>query len=252
MTIFQESSSVSAAGRARHRQRRPDHQQALDRVERGRRRRRDPGARRPDRGPLRRQPAPRCRCSATSRCVGALFRSEIAHASNRTNLMVFLRPVVMRDGRRRDQAVARPLRPDPRAAEETPAAPSLRAADQRGAGRCRRCAGRSRRAASTRRRCRRPPDPAPAAAAAAAAPTEAAPWAPATPCPTPSPRPTRCCSRTTAAQLTLWAGEHAVGQRAVRGAARVRRAALRARGRRPRWPSASPRPMPAANRAPRR
>ena len=54
MTIFQEASSLSLQV-APGTQRRPDDQQALDRVERRRRRRPDHRARRPDRGPLHRQ-----------------------------------------------------------------------------------------------------------------------------------------------------------------------------------------------------
>jgi general secretion pathway protein D len=40
--------------------------------------------------------AARCRCWATSRCWARLFRSE-SRERKRTNLMVFLRPIVMRD-----------------------------------------------------------------------------------------------------------------------------------------------------------
>ena len=55
MTIFQESSSLIAAGRTGNVERRPVDQQALDRVERRRRRRPDHRPRRPDRGPLHRR-----------------------------------------------------------------------------------------------------------------------------------------------------------------------------------------------------
>ena len=55
MTIFQESSSLSRRSRPAPSNAGPIDQQALDRIERRRRRRPDPRPRRPDRGPLHRQ-----------------------------------------------------------------------------------------------------------------------------------------------------------------------------------------------------
>ena len=64
MTIFQEASSSQPTPR-RHLERRPDHQQALDRIERDGRRRPDRRPRRPDRGRATPTTSRRCRCSAT-------------------------------------------------------------------------------------------------------------------------------------------------------------------------------------------
>ena len=48
--------------------------------------------------------------------LGALFRSE-SRTKTRTNLMVFLRPVVMRDAETTNRHLARALRADPRLPE---------------------------------------------------------------------------------------------------------------------------------------
>ncbi len=101
------------AGRARHLERGPDDQQALDRDERRRRRRPDPRPRRPDRGPLHRQPlegAAARRHPVPRRPVPQ--REPDQDADQPDGL-----PEAGRDARRRcgEQGLARPLRADPRA-----------------------------------------------------------------------------------------------------------------------------------------
>ena len=53
--------------------------------------------------------------------LGALFRSE-SRERRRTNLIVFLRPIVMRDAESAQPLLGRPLRPDPRPPEGLAAA----------------------------------------------------------------------------------------------------------------------------------
>ena len=91
--------------------------------------------------------------------LGNLFRTE-TRSRKKTNLMVFLRPVVVRDAVQSDALVARPLRPDARQAGDCTAAPAAwwsRSTPRRCSRRCRRC----------------PPQP-PAAAAARCRPCRSA------------------------------------------------------------------------------
>ena len=124
--------------------------------------------------------------------VGGLFRSE-NRTKNRTNLMVFLRPVVMRDAASADKLSLDRydlIRAQQKDAQPTP---SFAGADQRGAG-----------GAAAAARALVPASGAAAAGGPARRSRDLHPttgrrrWAPATPCPTASPRPTRCCSKTTA------------------------------------------------------
>jgi general secretion pathway protein D len=100
MQIYQEAVEPSDSDRAGTSNAGPSTTKRSIEVDRGRRRRPDPRARRADRGPYSTKHSRRCRCSATSRCSAALFRSE-DRTPRRTNLMVFLRPVVLRDARQR-------------------------------------------------------------------------------------------------------------------------------------------------------
>ena len=65
--------------------------------------------------------------------LGALFRSE-SRTKTRTNLMVFLRPVVMRDAETTNTRLARALRADPRLPARDAADAERAGADQRVAG----------------------------------------------------------------------------------------------------------------------
>ena len=83
--------------------------------------------------------------------LGPLFRTE-TRSRTKSNLMVFLRPMVMRDAGRIERAVAGPLRPDPRAAaDHGPAAAERGDADQRRAGRAGAAGTDTRLAAAARR-----------------------------------------------------------------------------------------------------
>ena len=150
--------------------------------------------------------------------VGPLFRSD-SRTRTKSNLMVFLRPMVIRSQedsnalsmdrydliRAAQQAVGQPRQSVVMPINEAPVAPALPApapgspfrngtvppplswpdpADP----------APHRAPAAARRRRRRPP----LRACRAGSDTLAHAWARATPCPTPSPRRTRCCSRTTA------------------------------------------------------
>ena len=104
MTIYQESSSLIAEGRDRHR-RTPARRQTSDRsnpaivVDDGR----DHRPRRPDRAtPTTSSALEECRCWATFRYLGALFRSEkpCAQDPNEPDGV----PAACRDARRRDPA----------------------------------------------------------------------------------------------------------------------------------------------------
>ncbi len=183
--------------------------------------------------------------------VGGLFRSE-NRTRKKTNLMVFLRPVVMRDAAAPPSADARPLRRDPRPAEGSPAAQSMVMPINE---------------APVMPRRERPARPArPSRAIDAARPLHLVRRR----------RPPRRCraderwaERPPPPALRLRQGEHAaargrrraaraVGRRdhaaggAVRGAAPVRRRRASSTSRPPRWRSASPRPTPAARAAPPR
>ena len=171
-------------------------------------------------GRIRRQRAARCPSSATCRWSAPLFRSD-SRTRTKSNLMVFLRPMIIRNQedlnalsmdrydliRAAQQGVGQPRQsvimpindapvapPAPMPAPGTPfrdgtvppplSWPESAAAAGAGAGTA-------------------PPAQPPPAEPAAPAPDPAghdaeAAWARATPCPTPSPRRTRCCSRTTA------------------------------------------------------
>jgi general secretion pathway protein D len=113
MTIFQENSSV--VGGTADQQRRPVHRQELDRVHRGGRRRPDHGAGRPDRRTNTPTAKTKVPMLGDVPLVGNLFRSA-AQRKKSTNLLVFLRPVVMRDAQAASSACAGPLRGHPRAA----------------------------------------------------------------------------------------------------------------------------------------
>jgi general secretion pathway protein D len=95
LQIFQEVSSVQAStsiAPTAH------HQQALDRIERAGGRRRHRGAGRPAAGRVLGQPGEGAVLGDVP-AVGNLFKTE-TRSRKKTNLMVFLRPVVVRDARR--------------------------------------------------------------------------------------------------------------------------------------------------------
>ena len=205
---------------------------------------------------LHRQRSRRCRCSATSPTSARCSAARTAPAS-KTNLMVFLRPVVMRDAAAADRISLD--RYDLIRAQQKDAQPRRPHRCCRSTSRrcCRRCrpeaARRSRRRdrSATPRRRRRPPCPPPPA------------WAPPRQLTgqrhgrTPSPAlrlrqgAHRCCSRTTASSCVLWAAE----TRRLTALCEVLRLydvdALRARGRGHAGAAHRRRPTPAANRAPR-
>ncbi len=86
----------------RHRQHgRRHHQQALDRVDRAGRRRADHRAGRPDPGFRQRRRVQGAACSADIPLVGGLFRYN-TRSRTKTNLMVFLRPTMLRDAQHAD------------------------------------------------------------------------------------------------------------------------------------------------------
>ena len=120
------------AGRARHVERGPVDQQALDRVERRRRRRPDHRPRRPDRGPLHRQQVEGAAARRHSLPRRAVPQREPHQEANESDGL----PAPGRHARRRDheQALARPLRPDPRLPAGDAADAERAPADQRIAG----------------------------------------------------------------------------------------------------------------------
>ena len=130
LAIYQEVSSVQAS--TDQRGQRPDHQQAHHRIQRAGGRRRHRGAGRPAAGRVFGQPGKGARPGRRARSLATCSRARRARRK-KTNLMVFLRPVVVRDAHASEQLSHGPLRLDALGAERSAAGAEHAGAGQRGA-----------------------------------------------------------------------------------------------------------------------
>ncbi len=134
--------------------------------------------------------------------LGALFRSE-SRERRRTNLIVFLRPIVMRDAESANKFSVDRYEQIRGRQETSQPLTQLRPADQRGGGAAGQSDGRDPHAADRRH-------DGPAAGAADGRRRRnrrTLPWPSATPCTTPLPRPTTLLLEDDGESLVLWAGE---------------------------------------------